>query len=52
MERPARGKPANGFTANYIKVEMDANLVEENNLLKVRLGNFNEKGDALVATVL
>lgn len=52
VERPARGKPANGFTANYIKVEMDANLVEENNLLKVRLGDFNEKGDALVATVL
>jgi threonylcarbamoyladenosine tRNA methylthiotransferase MtaB len=52
VERPARGKPANGFTANYIKVEIDANLVEENNLLKVRLGNFNEKGDALVATVL
>ena len=52
VERPSRGKPANGFTANYIKVEMEANMVKENSLVRVRLDGFNEKGDALKSTII
>lgn len=51
VERPGRGKPAHGFTDNYIRVELDATKVEENSIVKVLLGDFNDAGDALKATI-
>ncbi|MCQ2083826.1 MAG: tRNA (N(6)-L-threonylcarbamoyladenosine(37)-C(2))-methylthiotransferase MtaB [Bacteroidaceae bacterium] len=52
VERPRRGMPAHGFTSNYIRVEFDASKVRENELVNVRLGGFNESGDALMGTLL
>ena len=52
VERPRRGMPAHGFTDNYIRVEMDSAQVQENSLVRVRLGGLNVAGDALTATIL
>lgn len=52
VERPRRGMPAHGFTRNYIRVEMDARTVKENEIVNVMLGGFNAAGDALIGTVI
>ena len=52
VERPRRGMPAHGFTDNYIRVELDSVQVQENSLVKVRLGGFNDTGDALTASII
>ena len=52
VERPRRGMPAHGFTDNYIRVEMDSAQVQENSLVRVRLGGLNAAGDALTATIM
>ena len=52
VEKPRRGMPAHGFTDNYIRVEMDSAQVQENSLVRVRLGGLNASGDALTATIL
>lgn len=52
VEKARRGCPAHGFTDNYIRVEMTDGSLAENTIEKVRLGGFNEKGDALLASVL
>lgn len=52
VEKPRRGMPAHGFTPNYIRVEMDSSKVRENEIVNVRLGGFNEAGDALIGTLI
>lgn len=52
VERPRRGMPAHGFTPNYVRVEIDAARVHENEIANVRLGEFNEAGDALIGTLI
>lgn len=47
-----RLKPMNGFTDNYIRVEMDNVPSLDNKIVNVRLGSFNEKGDALIAEII
>ncbi len=47
MERSAPGLPMNGFTKNYIRVELEHDDDLDNCLLHVRLGDFNEDGTAL-----
>ena len=36
-----------GFTDNYIRVEMDHDDQLDNQLIRVRMGGFNEEGTAL-----
>ena len=43
-----RNKPMNGFTENYIRVEMPNDPTLDNQILEVTLGGFNETGDALI----
>lgn len=52
FERPKKGAPSYGFTENYIKVEADTDGNLENQILNVRLGEFNESGNALRATLI
>jgi threonylcarbamoyladenosine tRNA methylthiotransferase MtaB len=52
VERPKRGMPAHGFTDNYIRVELDSSQVQENSLVKVRLGGLNTAADALTASII
>ncbi len=52
VERPRRGMSAHGFTPNYVRVEIDAARVHENEIVNVRLGEFNEAGDALIGTLI
>ena len=54
LERAARGKSMHGFTRNYIRVELppsDLNNALDNQIVDVRLGDFNAKRDALKATL-
>lgn len=55
FEKAAPGRPMHGFTRNYIRVELPARLAKEeydNEILRVRLGEFNMKKDALRAEIL
>ena len=52
VERPRRGKPAHGFTPDYIRVEMDSSKVQENSLVQVRLEGFNTARDALIGSII
>ncbi|SET07076.1 tRNA (N(6)-L-threonylcarbamoyladenosine(37)-C(2))-methylthiotransferase MtaB [Prevotella sp. kh1p2] len=55
FEKAARGKAMHGFTRNYIRVELSAREAREefdNQLLRVRLGEFNHAGTALKAILL
>lgn len=49
FEHPAKGGPMHGFTDNYIRVEMPYDREAVNKVRMVRLGDFNEAGDALTA---
>jgi threonylcarbamoyladenosine tRNA methylthiotransferase MtaB len=49
FEQPAKGMPMHGFTDNYIRVEMPYNREAINKVCRVRLGEMNEAGDALLA---
>ena len=42
-----------GFTDNYIRIELDNSTISQldNSIVMVRLGEWNEKGDALTGTV-
>ena len=40
-----------GFTDNYIKVEL-ANSQLDNTIVNVRLGDWNDKGDALIGELI
>ena len=55
FEKASRGRAMHGFTRNYIRVELsaaDAKPELDNQLLKVRLGNFNHDRSALCATLI
>jgi threonylcarbamoyladenosine tRNA methylthiotransferase MtaB len=48
VERATQGEVMHGFTENYVRVEMKRDDALDNQLVKVKLGDFNEAGDALV----
>lgn len=55
FEKAARGKAMHGFTKNYIRVELPPTLSKEeydNQLLRVRLGDFNYDKSALKAELI
>ena len=55
FEKAPRGKAMHGFTKNYIRVELSPSMAKEeydNQLVKVRLGEFNHDKTALRAEVL
>ena len=55
FERAPRGKAMHGFTENYIRVELPASQSREeydNQILQVRLGDFNHDRTALVAQII
>lgn len=52
MEKSKSGTPMHGFTDNYVRVELPYDLSLDNQLVRVRLGEFNEDGTALLGTIL
>jgi threonylcarbamoyladenosine tRNA methylthiotransferase MtaB len=55
FEKAPRGKAMHGFTRNYVRVELSAALSREeydNQLLRVRLGEFNHERSALCASLI
>ncbi len=55
FEKAARGKAMHGFTENYIRVELSPAQAREeydNQILHVRLGDFNHDKSALKAEIL
>ena len=55
FEKAPRGKAMHGFTKNYIRVELSPALAKEeydNQLIKVRLGDFNHDKTALKGELL
>ena len=55
FEKAVRGKAMHGFTRNYVRVELppaEADEAYDNQLLQVRLGDFNRGGDALRAVII
>ena len=55
FEKAPRGKAMHGFTRNYIRVELPPVLARpdyDNQLLRVRLGDFNATRDALRASIM
>ena len=52
MEKSKSGLPMHGFTSNYIRVELPYDVTLDNQLVHVRLGDFNEDGTALKGEVL
>lgn len=52
MEKSKPGAPMHGFTANYIRVEVENEPSLDNQLVTVRLGEWNEDETALKGTIL
>lgn len=52
MEKSKAGMPMHGFTDNYIRIETEHKDELDNCLVTVRLGDFNEDGTALKASLL
>ena len=55
FEKAPRGKAMHGFTKNYVRVELSPALAKEefdNQLIKVRLGDFNHDKTALRAELI
>lgn len=53
LEHPKPGQPFHGFTDNYVRVEVaDAPAHMDNQLVRVRMGDFNEDKTALKATII
>ncbi len=55
MEKAPKGRAMHGFTDNYVRVEIPADLARDeydNEILKVRLGGFNSDNTALMAELL
>ena len=52
MEKSKAGTPMYGFTDNYIRVEMDHDDQLDNQLIRVRMGGFNEEGTALKGVLI
>lgn len=51
-EHSKAGVPMHGFTENYIRVELDADNVGDNRLVKVKLGGFSDDGSSLLSEIL
>lgn len=43
MEKSKAGTPMHGFTANYIRVEVENDESLDNQMINVRLGEYNEE---------
>ena len=53
LEHPKPGQPFHGFTDNYVRVEVDdAETCMDNQLVRVRMDDFNEDKTALKATII
>ena len=55
FEKSNRGRAMHGFTRNYIRVELPAEVASEdydNEIVDVTLGDFNEDGNALIAKII
>ena len=52
MEKSKTGVPMHGFTENYIRVEVESDDSLDNQVINVRLGEFNEEMTALKGTIL
>lgn len=55
FEKAARGKAMHGFTENYVRVELPASQAREeydNQIIRVRLGDFNHDKTALKAEII
>ncbi len=52
LERPKTGMPMHGFTPNYIRVEVPFDAALDNQVVQVRLGEFNEEKTALCGTII
>lgn len=52
LERPKPGAPMHGFTPNYIRVEVPHDDVLDNQVVSVRLGQFNADATALLGTIV
>ena len=52
MEKSKVGYPMHGFTENYIRVEVETDNSLDNQVLSVRLGDFNKDKTALKGTIL
>jgi threonylcarbamoyladenosine tRNA methylthiotransferase MtaB len=55
FEKSGKGKPMHGYTKNYIRVELlpqQARKEYDNELIHVRLGDFNHDKSALMAEIL
>ena len=52
LERSKPGMPMHGFTSNYIRVEVPHDDALDNQVVSVRLGDFNEDGSALLGVVI
>lgn len=50
LEKSKPGMPMHGFTPNYVRVEVPRNMELDNQVRRVRLGDFNEEQTALQAT--
>lgn len=51
MEKSKSDAPMHGFTANYIRVELENEASLDNQMVSVRLGEFNEDKTALKGTI-
>lgn len=55
MEKAPKGKAMHGFTGNYVRVELPADMARDeydNEILRVRMGDFNSARTALQAVIL
>ena len=52
MEKSKAGAPMHGFTANYIRVEVEGDNALDNHLVQVRLGEFTHDKTALKGIIL
>jgi threonylcarbamoyladenosine tRNA methylthiotransferase MtaB len=55
FEKAPRGKAMHGFTDNYIRVELPASsacIEYDNEIIRVKLGDFNHDGSALKAEII
>lgn len=52
LEKAKSGGPMHGFTQNYIRVELDSSDQLDNQVVLLRLGEFNEEGTALLGSII
>ncbi|NDV81158.1 tRNA (N(6)-L-threonylcarbamoyladenosine(37)-C(2))-methylthiotransferase MtaB [Bacteroides sp. 51] len=52
MEKSKPGTPMHGFTENYIRVEVGNDEALDNQIVTVRLGDFNEDKTSLLGTII